>query len=347
MITVSLCMIVKNEEKVLRRCLDSLKGLMDEIIIVDTGSTDNTKKIAAEYTDRIYDFEWTDDFSEARNFSFSKATMDYIYTADADEVIDSENFSRFMNIKECMMEEIEIVQMKYINENADNNLQNSRVEYRPKLFKRLRTFTWTDPVHETVRTWPVVFDSDICILHKPEGVHGTRDLSIFYRHTQNGGRLSKRIRNMYARELLNIGTKEDFDKATEYFERVYADENIDDDSKKEAACVLARSYRFNGDMLNFFKYALKDVLTESCSEMCYELGEMYFASGDYIEASIWYYNAIYETSCILDIHTSGDLSLYRIAECYDKLSINDSSYADSAKEYAELARKWEMPEELI
>lgn len=72
MITVSLCMIVKNEEDILARCLDSLKGLMDEIIIVDTGSTDRTKEIAANYTDKIYDFSWCDDFAAARNFSFPK-----------------------------------------------------------------------------------------------------------------------------------------------------------------------------------------------------------------------------------------------------------------------------------
>ena len=58
MITISLCMIVKNEEKVLARCLDSIADLMDEIIIVDTGSSDNTKEIAKKYTDKIYDFAW-------------------------------------------------------------------------------------------------------------------------------------------------------------------------------------------------------------------------------------------------------------------------------------------------
>ena len=62
MATVSLCMIVKNEEKVLARCLDSIADLMDEIIIVDTGSTDRTKEIAKEYTDKIYDFQWINDF---------------------------------------------------------------------------------------------------------------------------------------------------------------------------------------------------------------------------------------------------------------------------------------------
>lgn len=68
----SLCMIVKNEEAVLKDCLDSLQALMDEIIIVDTGSTDRTKEIAAQYTDKIYDFQWCNDFSAARNFAFSR-----------------------------------------------------------------------------------------------------------------------------------------------------------------------------------------------------------------------------------------------------------------------------------
>ena len=80
MVTITLCMIVKNEEKVLERCLESIRDLMDEIIIVDTGSTDRTKEIAAKYTDQIFDFEWINDFSAARNFAFSRATCDYIYS---------------------------------------------------------------------------------------------------------------------------------------------------------------------------------------------------------------------------------------------------------------------------
>ena len=75
MITISLCMIVKNEEQVLSRCLDSLAGLMDEIIIVDTGSCDRTREIAARYTDKIYDYIWKDDFADARNFAFSKGVF--------------------------------------------------------------------------------------------------------------------------------------------------------------------------------------------------------------------------------------------------------------------------------
>ena len=85
--TWSLCMIVKNEEAVLERCLNSAAALADEIIVVDTGSTDATKEIAGRFTDRIYDFPWRDDFAAARNFSFSKAEGDYLMWLDADDVL--------------------------------------------------------------------------------------------------------------------------------------------------------------------------------------------------------------------------------------------------------------------
>lgn len=80
-------MIVRNEEEVIERCLKSICDLVDEIIIVDTGSTDKTKQIVSKYTDKIYDFEWVNDFAKARNYSFSKATKDYILWLDADDVI--------------------------------------------------------------------------------------------------------------------------------------------------------------------------------------------------------------------------------------------------------------------
>lgn len=85
--TLSLCMIVKDEEKYLPRCLGSIKPVVDEMIIVDTGSIDRTKDIAKLFGAKVYDFEWNDDFSEARNFSLSKAAGEWIFVLDADEVV--------------------------------------------------------------------------------------------------------------------------------------------------------------------------------------------------------------------------------------------------------------------
>jgi tetratricopeptide (TPR) repeat protein len=85
--TISLCMMVKNEEKFLPQCIDSVRNYVDEIIIVDTGSTDRTVEIAEKYTDKIYFHPWEEDFSKHRNQSISYATGDWIFILDADEVL--------------------------------------------------------------------------------------------------------------------------------------------------------------------------------------------------------------------------------------------------------------------
>lgn len=334
MITVSLCMIVKNEEKILDRCLSCVADLMDEIIIVDTGSTDGTKEIAAKYTDKIYDFEWIHDFSAARNYAFSKATGDYIYSADADEILDEENRERFRILKKHMIPEIEIVQMYYSNQLKYGTVYNYDKEYRPKLFKRVRTFTWIDPIHETVRTEPVVFDSDIEIFHAQEESHAARDLEAFRRICQKDGTLSNRLLDLYARELFIAGTKDDFLQAEEFFGKLCSsDEN--ETVLMEALCVAAKAARMRGDNQKFYKYAMKAVALESCAEICLELGHYYMDENDYHEAVVWFYNAAFETDSILNIHCGGDWALLGMAECYRR-----SGLEEQAKEYEQMAAEW-------
>jgi glycosyltransferase involved in cell wall biosynthesis len=111
-ISISLCMIVKNEEAVIGRCLDSVQGIADEINIVDTGSVDKTKDIAARYTDRIFDFEWTDDFAAARNFSFQQATTDYILWLDADDVFTENDQEILLDLKGTLDSRIDAVSIK-------------------------------------------------------------------------------------------------------------------------------------------------------------------------------------------------------------------------------------------
>lgn len=87
---ISLSMIVKNEEKYIGRCLESVKDLCDEIVIVDTGSTDRTKEICKQYTNLVYDYKWNDDFAAARNFALSKCTGNWILRLDGDEELPSQ-----------------------------------------------------------------------------------------------------------------------------------------------------------------------------------------------------------------------------------------------------------------
>ena len=96
--TLSLCMIVKDEEHFLPMCLDSVKDYVDEIIIVDTGSTDTTVKIAERYNAKIYHHPWENSFSMARNYSLKYATCDWILILDADEEIDKEDAHRLKEV---------------------------------------------------------------------------------------------------------------------------------------------------------------------------------------------------------------------------------------------------------
>lgn len=327
MITVSLCMIVKNEEKILDRCLGTVADLVDEIVIVDTGSTDGTKELARKYTENIYDFQWTDDFSAARNFAFSKARMDYIYSADADEVLSEENRERFRRLKETLLPEIEIVQMKYGNQLQYGTVYNFDEEYRPKLFKRRRDFVWESPIHETVRLEPVIYDSDIVITHLPGESHAKRDLALFDRHCRKGLRLSKRLFGLYARELMIAGDEEDFARALPHFVDAAADLERDSREVAQACCVAARAARLSGDVILFFKYATKGLAGEECSEICCELGHFYEDHRDYDEAAIWFYNAVYETQPLLNIHAGGSEGLEGLVRCYEALGCPEQAEA--------------------
>jgi tetratricopeptide (TPR) repeat protein len=93
--SVSLCMIIKNEEEHLARCLHSAKPVVSEMIVVDTGSTDRSKEIAKAFGARVFEIAWEDDFSIARNFSLSKASGDWIFVLDADEMVSPKDYDKF------------------------------------------------------------------------------------------------------------------------------------------------------------------------------------------------------------------------------------------------------------
>lgn len=95
---LSLCMIVRNESFFLRDCLQQAADFVDEIIVVDTGSTDDTRAIAAKFTDKLFSFEWQDNFAEARNYALQQASGEWIVVLDADEVIEPEHWRALREI---------------------------------------------------------------------------------------------------------------------------------------------------------------------------------------------------------------------------------------------------------
>lgn len=339
MVTISVCMIVKNEERQLRACLDSLKPIADEIVIVDTGSSDCTKDIAREYTDLVYDFPWIDDFAAARNFAFSKATKDYIYTADADEVIDAANIRLFLQVKSALLPEVEIVQMHYLNLMEENTVYSSKRELRPKLFKRLRTFEWVNPVHETVRLDPVIYNSDIEIRHLAVGNHVKRDLATFAKAVKRGMRLDKTLHSMYAKELFTAGDTDDLDIAVPFFEQSLSDPSRSPDEQREARCVLARAYRLQGNIPGFVSLCLRDAVADPCAEMCSEIGHYFYDCGNYSEALCWLNDAVFEAQDVITVLVEGTENLNLLADCCEK-----TGDSESAAKYRKMAAEWELPE---
>ncbi|MGN0346138.1 MAG: glycosyltransferase family 2 protein [Lachnospiraceae bacterium] len=341
MITVSVCMIVKNEANVLRRCLDSLQGLYEELIIVDTGSTDETKEIAAEYTQQIYDFAWVDDFSAARNFAFSKATKDYIYSADADEMLDEENRNRFLDLKKYILPEVEIVQMQYLTRQEFNTTENYARDYRPKLYKRLRNFTWIDPIHESVNLTPVVFESDIEILHLPESNHGKRDFGVFQKALAKGQKLSGKLQRMYARELMLAGSEADFEDAEQNFLilALAEDGDLPEEMHTIGYIVLAHLHRLKHEDGEFFKWAMKSLCTKPCSEICMEIGNYYYEHQDFQEAMVWFVNAMQETEPVLIADSKTRQPLQRMVDYCEQLAKQDELMAEFYLEEAESYRQ--------
>lgn len=335
--TISACLIVKNEGDILDRCLSSIHDLVDEIVIVDTGSTDNTKDVASKYTDKIYDFSWIDDFSAARNYAFSLCTCDYIYSADADEYLDEENRRQFTNLMECLLPEIEIVQMHY-HTISNNTVLNVQDEYRPKLYKRLRDWTWIDPIHETVRLLPVVFDSDVTITHAPKTMHHKRDFSIFLKSIERDNHLSDTLLYMYAAELLKNGATEDFEGALNYFSKVYY-EDFKSERADYAAIVLCRYFRLLHDATGVMKFALEGVSKNMTSELCFDVASYYLKEKDFVTALKWAKMAYEQALPLVDVHTGGDEALKIIVSCLKELEI----YDDSLTYYEEQLKNWVEP----
>lgn len=285
MITISLCMIVKNEERILARCLDSVKDIVDEIIIVDTGSVDKTKDIALRYTSNVFDFEWVDDFSKARNYSFSKASMDYILWLDADDIILDRDKQKLIYLKETISKEIDAVIMNYniwVDEN-DNAITSIR---RERLIKREKEFRWIEAVHEILDISGNTIDSDICITHKPEHENNTRNIEIYKKMISSGQELSPRSIFYYGEELFGA---QKFDESIIYFNNFLAIENQPKSFYVTACQRLSTCYKIKKDTHRSIKELYRSFEYDIPHPyICFQLGGIYKKLEEYNKSIFWY-----------------------------------------------------------
>lgn len=201
---ISVCIIAKNEESVIERCLKSVLCFADEIIVVDTGSEDLTKEAARQYTDKIYDFTWINDFSAARNFAFSKATEDYLFWLDADDVVPEEDGQKINELKKST-DVADTYMMKYYAF-ADKNGNPQFEYYRERLMKRCARAVFIGFIHECVVPFGKIVYSDVKVIHKKtKRTDVSRNLDIFEYHIKNGKELNARERYYYGKEFFYIG----------------------------------------------------------------------------------------------------------------------------------------------
>ena len=200
---LSLCMIVNDEGQGLGDFLKRVNDHTDEIIVVDTGSEDNTKEIARRYG-KVYSYKWEDDFSKARNFSISKATKDWILVLDADEKISKQYFLKIKetinNIKSINDKEIvknnnqneimgvSFLQKTYVKEEFPFKFKKIKdKDYKGYTFRRITRLFRNDPrikfeypVHETVvnsikRIGGKIKSLDVSIAHYPKNTDKKND----------------------------------------------------------------------------------------------------------------------------------------------------------------------------
>ncbi|MCI8371359.1 MAG: glycosyltransferase family 2 protein [Lachnospiraceae bacterium] len=320
--TISLCMIVKNEELHIARCLDSVSKLVDEIIIVDTGSTDRTVEIVSAYTSKIYSYPWNDHFADARNYSFSKASMEYCMWMDADDILEQTQADQFLQLKNTLPPDIDIVMMKY-HTAFDEAGRPSFSYFRERWIRNSPKYRWLGAVHEVIPPNGRIQYSNIAISHKKiNGGNPDRNLNIYQKMLAEGKTLEPRQQYYYGRELYY---HQQYQEAVAVLEQFLLAPEGWLENKIEACSVCANCYYQLGQ-----EQAALNVLLRSMSfdlpraELCCEIGKYFLEHEDYQTAVYWYETALnrpkneYAGGFVLpDCYDY--VPLMQLCVCYDKL----------------------------
>ncbi len=334
--TISLAMIIKDEEAVLKRCLESVYRCVDEIIIVDTGSQDHSIEIAKQYTDSIYHFTWQDDFAAARNEAFSHATMDYILWLDADDLLPDKEQEKLLALKQTLSNDVDIVMMKYhIAFDQDDNPLFTY--YRERLIRNHKQYRWEGKIHETIALQGNIQYADIAVWHKKLKPHEPdRNLRILQGLYQEGT-LSTREQYYYARELYE---HKQYQKAIQQFNAFLkqADgwkENYIDACRLRGHCYLALQKKQNA-LRSFYESFLYDLPRP---EVLCDIGWFYMQENNYSFAIYWYHAALHipkreESGGFIQHDCYNFIPYVQLSVCYDKLHNHKQALSYHQKAFA-------------
>lgn len=322
MAELSLCMIVKNEEDTLGNCLKSIGELADEIIIVDTGSTDATKEIAAKFTDKIYDFKWIDDFSAARNYAFSLASKEYVFWLDADDILTEKDLIEAIKIKKILNGTQSQVVAKY---NVDfDKLGNVTLCYnRERIFKRSENFKWIGAIHEVIPIANDALYSDFAVTHNK--IHPTekgRNLRIFEKLIKDGQTLDARQLFYYGRELYYNGK---YTNAIEVMESFLKCPDAWLENRVSACLNLSECYNKIGNRQEALSSLTKSFAYDKPrSEICCAIGQYFMEENRYDVAAQWYYIASQnvpntKSGGFINLDCYGYIPNIQLCVCYDRL----------------------------
>lgn len=179
--TISIAFIVRDEEQTLRRCLDSVAAAVDEIVVVDTGSQDDTVAVARRYTDQVYHFTWIQDFAAARQVAFDQAHGDWVGWLDADDVV--QGAGEIRRLAEAAAPDVGAIYWPYVV--AKDAYGNTTCQFwRERLVRNDGSYRWQGRVHEVLvsqRPWQPLYSADVVVEHRPpqrSGEHSRRNLAM-------------------------------------------------------------------------------------------------------------------------------------------------------------------------
>ena len=319
MAELSLCMIVKNEQERLSSCLESVREAVDEIVILDTGSTDGTKEIARRFTDRVYDYAWDDDFAAARNASLSYATKPYILWLDADDVIDPPELKKLIALKD-RLDGADAVFLPYQYAfNADGS--PSLVFERERIVRREAGFAFTGAVHEVIAVAGTVVHGDVAVRHTRVHSNGRRNLEIYERWMARGRQMSARDQYYYARELMACGETARAEQAfSEFLGMDGWLPNVLDAHVQRGRCL---------EMLGRVEEARRAYLAVAehgapCAEALCALGASFMTAGNHDAAIFWYRAALLcempmDTGAFVNPDAYGYIPLMQLCVLYDRV----------------------------